>query len=898
MPGLEDILNISQMLKTHLLVIGVALVLAVLVSLLVFSRSRARRMLIRGNAWLIFVLVLAITVNLVLLGPGRNFMHENFLTYEISQESRNAAAQCSEAIAAEGITLLKNDGLLPLQTRSLNVFGWASTNPVYGCDDTSAAVSLTAGLTAAGFTLNEELLSFYTDHADQRTGFDLPEPEASAYSDALLQNAAAFSDTALFVIARPGSDTQELPVTMSGVDGWDEGDHYLQLSNREEALLELVCGTFSNVVVIINSANVMELGFLNDHPQIKAALYVPTPGARGFSALGNILTGAVNPSGRTVDTWLYDLTSAPSWSNRVSVPCSNADSVGTAVHSLNYAEGIYTGYKFYETAAVEGLIDYDATVQFPFGYGLSYTTFSHQLSSLTETDGTLTFQVMVTNTGTSAGKDVVQIYCASPYTGSIEKASVNLVDFCKTVLLEPGNSQSISFSIDLEELVSYDASRQLWVLEAGEYQIRLQSDAHTLLESQIYSLAEEKIIASDASNLPGSGNVTLSRANGFANFNASTAAPGAVELTDAQLEQLQAFQNYDPLHHNIPTDQVRTSNIDSGLAPERLRGLAYDDPVWDTYLDQLRQKEMVALVTGDKELAGLDQEVSHPLCGEILLASTWSAECAASYGSAMASLASDLNYAAWNGLDLTLHRDAFAGSFGSRFSEDPVLTGKLAAAAMESAREQGIIPCATGILPGSGADVYTCSWVDAQALRENWLRPYAIAIQSGSCGAIALHNTALGTTRLCHSSALLTDIMRNQLGFRGIILTQSTGQAMDLALRSGCDVALDADLTDTVTPTSLSAVRQACKHILYASINSRLYGEEVLDPGITGWMIVMFCIDALIIILLILWEMLLIRRYRKMGSRRAAWLAPADRTDKSALPDQEVESIQRSQEDD
>lgn len=875
MPGLEDILNITLLLKPYLLAVGIAFILALLICLLVFSRSRARRMLIRGNAWVIFVLVLVLTVNLVFLGPAQAAMNDRFVTWQVLSETMDAALQCNEAIAAQGITLLKNDGMLPLGNPSINVFGWSSVAPVYGCTDTTGAVSLLDGLKSAGLTLNDALADFYTSHQPSRNGdSDLPEPGKDAYPAELLQGASAFSDSALFVIARPAF----------GEAAQDSQRHDLQLTAQEEAALSLVCSRFSKVAVILNTAAPMELGVINTLPQVKAILHVPCPGATGFKALGSILTGAINPSGRTADTWLRDYSASPIWNNRVSTPYTNSDA-----HLLRYAEGIYNGYKYYETAAADGCLDYDAVVQYPFGYGLSYTAFEHQLSDVQETDGVLRFQVMVTNTGSLAGRDVVQVYCQAPYTGITEKAAVNLIAFRKTICLEPGNSQSISFEIPLEELASYDAARQQWVLEAGDYHIRIQSNAHTLLESKIHTVTEEQLFAQEAP-LPGTTGSVLSRKNLFSNMASITAAPGISGLLETQLEQLAATSGYDPLAHNIPTDQMPVTHADSGIALQRLRGLGYDDPAWDAYLDQLRIRDMTELVT-DADL--LSSSGANPMCGMAMLGCTWSSECAAEYGSAVAALAADRNEAAWNGLILSLHRDPFAANYEKLLSEDAVLTGTLAAAALEGAERENVICCVSGLLSVGNSDTLVCSWADQQALHEVWLKPFAIALKSGHCGAVILDRAMLGFTPIFSCESFVTTLLRQQWGFRGIIAATNWEYA-DLALRSGCDLCPGASIQDAVSPTAVLALRSSSQNILFATINSRLYGDEVLDPGITGWMTVMFGIDLFLAVVLILWELLLIRRFRKLSRRRAAWLSPAPRSEKAPIPAPDPDHEQRS----
>jgi len=333
----------------------------------------------------------------------------------------------------------------------------------------------------------------------------LPEPNVSEYSDDLISSAKEFSDVALVVISRPGGENADLPTDMTAVvDGswaeqdattgntyfagtyddtlnegtdWDEGDHYLELDNREEELIEMVCSNFDNVVVVVNANNAMELGFLNDYEQIKGAIYAPCPGQSGFNALGEILCGDVNPSGRTVDTFVYDLFTTPSYNNFGQFTYDNMDEfaytstswltggeVTTLPQFVNYVESIYVGYKFYETAYAEAQagsmeFDYDANVLYPFGYGLSYTTFDVEMGDITDNDGELSIDVTVTNTGDVAGKDVVEVYYNPPYTnGGIEKAAANLVAFDKTDLLEAGASQTLTITFSAEDMASYDDS--------------------------------------------------------------------------------------------------------------------------------------------------------------------------------------------------------------------------------------------------------------------------------------------------------------------------------------------------------------------------------------------------------------------------------------------------------
>ena len=546
-----------------------------------------------GMAWAGIVVILA---NVICYGP----MYNNVAPIlngkaSVSEESKAASREIIRKTGEEGMVLVKNNGVLPYAADSnLNVFGWASTNPIYGgtgsgSSDSSNAVDILTSLKDAGFQLNDNLTNMYTEYSPTRnlggnvvsvsyTDWSLPEPTVDYYTDELMNEAKEFSSQAMIVISRSGGEGQDVPTDMKAVidgtydprdevadgnskynyfacnytnngdyDDFDEGESYLELSNTEEAMVEKVCSEFDNVVVVINANNPMELGWVDNYDAIGAVILAPGTGETGMAALGDILNGTVNPSGKTVDTYVYDLTQTPTYNNYGSFLFNNvadlqaefteADPDYQGVQSfVNYVEGIYVGYKFYETAAEEGLIDYSQMVQYPFGYGLSYTTFSEEMKNFKDNGDTVTFDVEVTNTGDVAGKDVVEVYDTPPYeNGGIEKASVNLVDFEKTKSLEPGEAQTLSFEIAKENLASYDSNEIKtqnggYVLESGEYTISVRSDSHTEIASEIF-VVEEDIIYSETGRASddavavnqfqdySAGKVTyLSRADGFANY--------------------------------------------------------------------------------------------------------------------------------------------------------------------------------------------------------------------------------------------------------------------------------------------------------------------------------------------------------------------------------------------
>ena len=584
--NMADVVNVLNTCKPYLIGFGVVFVIALIVIIAAFKMDKAKRKLIRSEAGIAILLALVIVVNMICFGPMNSMISLATGNGTISEDTSAEATDLVEQIAEEGIVMLKNeDNILPLDdSNKLNVFGWASTNPCYGgtgsgsLSDAYETVTLLQGLENAGFELNSELSDFYTSYRADRPevgmwaqDWTLPEPTADSYSEDMMNNAKEFSDTAMVVITRVGGEGADLPTDVSQVtytnnsdeyNDFEPGEHYLQLSQTERNMLDLVCENFDNVVVVYNGANAMELGFLNEYEQIKGALWCPGTGQSGFNALGSILSGEVNPSAKTSDTFVADLTATPTWNNFgimyydnmdefnvVSVGGTGEEEVSTPSF-VNYVEGIYVGYKFYETAAAEGLINYDETVVYPFGYGLSYTTFTQEMGEITESDGTISFDVTVTNTGDVAGKDVVEVYYNPPYTnGGIEKATANLIAFEKTETLEPGASETVTITFNAEDMASYDyQNAQAYVLEAGDYEISINSDSHTVLDSAVYNVPEtitysgENARSTDAQTATNvfdyaAGEVTyLSRADGFANYAEATAEPATYTMPEDQKE--------------------------------------------------------------------------------------------------------------------------------------------------------------------------------------------------------------------------------------------------------------------------------------------------------------------------------------------------------------------------
>ncbi|WP_444328085.1 glycoside hydrolase family 3 C-terminal domain-containing protein, partial [Paratractidigestivibacter sp.] len=684
---------------------------------------------------------------------------------------------------------LEADALLGAEAREVGAQGVGRRRVVLEYE--SKNVTFYQGLENAGIQANPELKDFYDKNAKSvqktstgmvGTDWNLYELPQSDYDQSLIDNAKSYSDTAVVVLTRKGGEGYDLPIDMADYEGSEAGRSYLQLTPNEEALLDMAEKNFSRVVVVLNSPNPMELGRMNDDA-VGAVLWVGTPGATGCNAIAEVLTGEVNPSGKTVDTFAYDLTSAPSYYNAGDFSYSNTEAGNAAIFAgtgdaavgnlpnyyVNYTEGIYVGYRYYETAAADGFIDYDSTVQYPFGYGLSYTTFDQKLDDVTDDGTTITATVTVTNTGSVAGKQVAEIYAAAPYTkGGIEKSSVALAGFGKTKLLEPGESQTLEISFDREDLASYDytgvkAEGGAYVLEAGDYGIQLQTDSHNVVakktihvdEDVIYDDAHDGKRASDLveakNRFDAAGSdadlTYVSRAD-WAGTMPTERTPVSTEASDKILDD---FNNKEPLD-NSETEDV-TFGAKNGLKLSDMKGLDYDDPQWDKLLDQVTLDEMKILVgnagwmtTGVKSVEkpalvecdgpnGVNNIIGQvngtQLVGQSNLGYTWNTELAARVGELFAQEAKALNIAGLYAPAANTHRTAFGGRNYEYVSEDGLLTGKIVAAEAKAIQGQGVY-CYLKHFAVNDQETHRAdsgglvTWLNEQSLREIYLRPFEI----------------------------------------------------------------------------------------------------------------------------------------------------------------------------
>lgn len=938
--NMDDVIKVLNSIKSQLIGFGVVAVLLIAVMIACRKQSKSKKYLIRWQAGLGMVLALAITVNLILTGPMYSMVTLATGGGKVSEENVASATQLCENIADEGIVLLDNDGTLPMAKNSkLNVFGWASTNPCYGgtgsgaLSDAYPTVTLLEGLKNAGFELNTELSDFYTSYRADRPevgmfsqDWTLPEPEAAQYTDEMMNNAKAFSDTAMVVITRVGGEGADLPTDVSQVtydaghsyNDFEPGDHYLQLSKTEKDMIDLVCKNFDKVVVVYNGANAMELGWVKDYSQIKSVVWCAGTGQSGFNALGSILCGDVNPSGRTIDTFVYDLTQTPTANNFGNFTYTNMDEfkassfgADTIPAFVNYVEGIYVGYKFYETAAAEGLIDYDKTVVYPFGRGLSYTTFTQTLNSVTEADGTITVDVTVTNTGSASGKEVVEVYYNPPYTnGGIEKASANLIGFAKTSELAPGASENVTVTFKAEDMASYDTyGKGCYVLEKGDYVISINADSHTVLDSKVYNVASD--IVYDASNKRESdvevadnkfdfaeGNVTyLSRADGFANYAEATAAPADFELPAEAKATFYNNSNWNPEDFNNADDVAPTTGAKNGLKLKDMVGVDYNDAQWDTFLDQLTVSDMDSLIAlgGYQSVAvssigkvqaidcdgpasinnNFTQQGSIGFPSAVMIAATWNTDLAHDFGTSIGKMADDMDVSGWYAPAMNIHRSAFAGRNFEYYSEDGVLSGAMAANAIMGSQEQGVYAFMKHFALNdqeTNRCGMLCTWSNEQAIREIYLKPFEISVKDADCHAVMSSFNYIGTRWTGGCKELLKNVLRGEWGFVGFVETDYFGvsgyMTADQCVRNGnnlmlCTTGNDFNTVTVLTNSSKQALRESAKNILYTVVNSRAYAEENLNPGMAKWQIVLIGADVLVALLFVTLEVKTLKGYKK-----------------------------------
>lgn len=948
--NMADVMNVIGSLTPYLIAIGVLFVLALIITFAVNKKTVkdvATRKIVHSESWLVALVGIVVAVSMMLTGPLSTLLNNATITkYTLSDATVSKANELAKDVQSEAVTLLKNDDSnLPLSGKKVNVFGWGSTNPVYGGTGSGSmskqykTVSLLDGMKQAGLKTNTELSKLYTDYRKDRPevgmfaqDWTLPEVPAKQYSDKLVSDAKDFSDEAVVVLTRVGGEGADLPTDMKAkgityknnskdYDDFQKGESFLQLSKTERDMIDLVTSNFKKVTLVYNGANTFQFDFLNDYPQIQSVVWCPPAGQTGFSALGEVLAGETNPSGKTSDTFLKNLTKSVSYNNFGKFEYTNmadkaakykgftGDDVTAIPGFVNYSEGIYVGYKFYETASDEGLINYDDTVAFPFGYGLSYTSFDQKLDSVKYKGGKVTVTATVTNTGDKAGKDVVEVYYNPPYTdGGIEKASKNLAGFEKTKELQPGESQKVTVKFDDDDMASYDyKGAKAYMLEKGDYDISIQSDSHHVIDHKAIAVKDTVTYDSDSNTHNGdktvatnqfddvAGDVTyLSRADHFANYKEATAAPTNFKMSDKAKETFYNNSNYDPKKFDKDSDKMPTTGAKNGLKLSDMYGKDYDDADWDKLLDQLTFDDMDNLIAnggygtqavksvGKIQLTDADGPASlnnnFTGVGSIgfpastAFACTWNKDLAKQFGEMIGDMAHDMHVAGWYAPAMNIHRNAFSGRTFEYFSEDSLLSGVMASSEISGAKSKGVYSFMKHFALNDQETKRTemlCTWTNEQAMREIYLKPFEMSVKEGGVQAVMSSFNYIGNTYAGADSALLQTVLRGEWGFKGFVLTDYFGgygyQNADQEVRAGNDSMLaTTKITNHITDksaTSVKAMRQAAHNILYTAANSWQYANGEPKVATPIWKTAMYVAWGVVAVLVIGLEFLTIKRY-------------------------------------
>lgn len=846
--------------------------------------------------------------------------------------------------------------------------------------DTSNNKNLYESLNDAGFVTNPTLKSFYEssqsgpvrtanssdlDNGDNQKIATAETPQ-SKYIDAVKNSYADYSDAALVVITRIGGEGFDLPRYQGDSEGAVSPDsHYLELDQNEIDLLTAVTdGTFKRVVVVFNTPSSFEATFLKDSAyaafadKIDAAVWIGFTGSNGITALGEILNGDVNPSGRLVDTWAADFTKNPSFVNFGTgcLPDTTDKYDGGMYYSVDYEEGIYVGYRYYETRGeTDGEDWYNANVVYPFGYGLSYTTFDWTVgdasASEIELGTTITVPVTVKNTGSVAGKEVVQLYASAPYTlGGIEKAHKVLVGFAKTKLLQPGESETVTVSFDPYSAASYDYRDANsngfsgYELEAGEYTLYVSRNAHESEKAIALNLAADVQIGTD----PTTDSEVVNRYTDSENFldsdwqldtmlsradwEGTWPTPQTAQQhagTDRLYEEIRSEE------HNNPTDfdseeypwfgEEPTLTLRDLLPSAEAEGyepvVSYDDERWEELMMGCDEEEMIALINngayhtlamesvglpatihGDgpsgftcfmskEQVNGTCQYVSEPV-----MASTWNIDLMNELGEAIGEegtigdKATGQPYSSIYAPGVNIHRSPFGGRCSEYFSEDPFISGMMGAAEVQGIQSRGVLPTVKHFVANEqethrsiGGDL---SWLSEQALREIYLKPFEYTVKLGETRGIMTSFNRIGTRWTGGDYRLLTEILRNEWGFNGLVICDFNtipqymiprmmfyaGGSLDLATQQSA-MWTDCDSSDAGDAIVLM---RAVKDVMYALVNSNAMNAEVIGYNPPIWQEYLHWINIGAFTLVGVWLVLAIVRTVRCNKRQKAKIAAAN----------------------
>ena len=928
-----------------------------------------------------------------LFGSQRPIYSDEVTSVYPTQKATNKAEAFANAqevnlkLAEEGFVLLKNENAaLPMNKGArISVFSKNSVNLSYGGSgsggfDTSNNKNLYESLNDAGFVTNPTLKRFYEssqsgpvrtanssdlDNGDNQKIATAETPQ-NKYTDAVRNSYADYSDAALVVITRIGGEGFDLPRYQGDSEGAVSVDsHYLELDQNEIDLLTAVTdGMFKRVVVVFNTPSSFEATFLKDSAyaafadKIDAAVWIGFTGSNGITALGEILNGDVNPSGRLVDTWAADFTKNPSFVNFGTgcLPDTTDKYDGGMYYSVDYEEGIYVGYRYYETRGeTDGEDWYNANVVYPFGYGLSYTTFNWTVgdasASEIELGTTITVPVTVKNTGSVAGKDVVQLYASAPYTlGGIEKAHKVLVGFAKTKLLQPGESETVTVSFDPYSASSYDYRDANsngfsgYELEAGEYTLYVSRNAHESEKAIALNLAADVQIGTD----PTTDSEVVNRYTDSEDFLDSDWQLDAMlsradwEGTWPTPQTAQQHAGTDRLYeeirseeHNNPTDfdseeypwfgEEPTLTLRDLLPSAEAEGyepvVSYDDERWEELMMGCDEEEMIALINngayhtlamesvglpatihGDgpsgftcfmskEQVNGTCQYVSEPV-----MASTWNINLMNELGEAIGEegtigdKATGQPYSSIYAPGVNIHRSPFGGRCSEYFSEDPFISGMMGAAEVQGIQSRGVLPTVKHFVANEqethrsiGGDL---SWLSEQALREIYLKPFEYTVKLGETRGIMTSFNRIGTRWTGGDYRLLTEILRNEWGFNGLVICDFNtipqymiprmmfyaGGSIDLATQQSA-MWTDCDTSDAGDAIVLM---RAVKDVMYALVNSNAMNAEVIGYNPPIWQEYLHWINNGAFTLVGVWLVLAIVRTVRCNKRQKAKFAAAN----------------------
>lgn len=784
-------------------------------------------------------------------------------------DAKSQSEKVSIKIEGEGAVLLKNDGFLPMKKGSIALLGYSSQDPVYiGAgsvaqgDGSTKRVDFPAAFSGNGFIVDETMHQYYQDsvanggRGDNMTDmqnltgadYNIYDQPLDQYQDKL-DAAAAANDTAVVVFGRKGGENGDLPIDMAGYTNGVAGRTYLELQDTELALLDYAKQKFSHVVVLLDSTNAMQLGFLDDE-RIDAAIWVGAPGASGLTAIPRIMAGEVNPSGHLVDVFPYDIRSNTSFLTCTAGTYNNYDAFDGGDEFDNkvdggmiwYPEGIYMGYRYYETAAADGVIDYDKSVQYPFGFGLSYTTFDWKVGEvrLGGVGEEISVEVSVTNTGGVAGKDVVQLYFEAPYThGGTEKSARVLGAFAKTKELKPGESDTVTLVMNADDLASYDyQNNRCYVAEAGEYKLHLQTDSHNAkdgLEPIRYTVESDRVYADG-----GVGKRSSDFAVAVNHFDVASAGDGAIgavipwmtrsdlagthpqqtmggvhitqmdnALGDECVQKMLSSEGGSDVSYEEDEDYQTQSLVvvstgeKNGLTLQDVAGYAeWNDPVWDNLVNQMSVDDMCTLLCDcgygtpaidsiGKQLAtdidgpaGISSQnlnyYGHEFCGEPVTAATWNVELAAAMGSAVGDECNAAGVNGWYAPGCDIHRTPFGGRCAEYYAEDPLLAGKIAAAEIRAVQEKGVY-CYVKHFAFNESDNLRggmYTWINEQAIREIYLKGFEYAIKEGGSKGVMEAYPRIGLTECSTCKALNTSVLKEEWGSHAVCLTDGYGAGL------------------------------------------------------------------------------------------------------------------------